>query len=172
MAELGMHATKIADIAAAADVGVGTFYLHFDTKQELFDELVSTTVARLHAVIETARTQSTDALGQIRAATIAVCRFARDNRAVFRLVFGHGAAYHDVVREAQSRYAADLEAVLRDGIASGEVAPIDPAIAARAIAGTTTQLLAWWTTDEAVPIADLEATLTALTLQGISARSA
>jgi len=35
LAEKGLHDTKIADIATAADVGVGTFYLHFDTKEAL-----------------------------------------------------------------------------------------------------------------------------------------
>jgi len=35
LAEKGLHRTKIADIAAAADVGVGTFYLHFPDKDSL-----------------------------------------------------------------------------------------------------------------------------------------
>ena len=44
LAAKGLHDTKIADIAAAADVGVGTFYLHFPTKDALFDAVVDDTV--------------------------------------------------------------------------------------------------------------------------------
>lgn len=168
MAEKGMHATKISDIAAAADVGVGTFYLHFEAKQELFDELVADAVARLHATIEAARDSADDVLEQVRAATRAVCRFAEENRAVFRVVFGHGGTYHHVVREAQALFAADLERVLRDGVASGRFGAVDPAIAAEALVGMTTQLLAWWTAQDAVGIDELEANLTTLSTRGLS----
>lgn len=172
MAEKGVHATKITDIAAAADVGVGTFYLHFETKQELFDELVADAVTRLQAAIEEARASTTEVMEQVRAATRAVCRFARDNRAVFRIVFGHGGTYHDVVREAQALFAADLEGVLRAGVASGRVGAVDPAIAAEAVVGMTTQLLAWWTAKDGVSIDDLESTLTTLAVRALSPEGA
>jgi AcrR family transcriptional regulator len=168
MAEKGMHATKISDIAAAADVGVGTFYLHFAAKQDLFDELVADAVARLHATIEAARASADDVLEQVRAATRAVCRFAAENRAVFRVVFGHGGTYHHVVREAQALFAADLERLLRAGVANGRFGAVDPAIAAEALVGMTTQLLAWWTAQDAVGIDELEANLTTLTIRGLS----
>src|SRR5436309_3028711 len=55
LARKGLHHTKVADIAAAADIGVGTFYLHFPTKDALFDAVVEETVARLKATIDAAR---------------------------------------------------------------------------------------------------------------------
>src|SRR5881398_1045304 len=55
LARKGLHDTKVADIAAAADIGVGTFYLHFPTKDALFDAVVEETVARLKATIDEAR---------------------------------------------------------------------------------------------------------------------
>ena len=51
LAEKGLHGTKIADIAAAADVGVGTFYLHFATKDALYDALVEDAATRLKATV-------------------------------------------------------------------------------------------------------------------------
>ena len=38
LAEKGLHRTKVADIATAADVGVGTFYLHFPDKEALLTD--------------------------------------------------------------------------------------------------------------------------------------
>src|SRR5208283_4199106 len=40
IASKGYHQTRIADIATEADVGLGTFYLHFKTKNEIFIELI------------------------------------------------------------------------------------------------------------------------------------
>jgi len=167
MAERGLHATKIADIAAAADVGVGTFYLHFETKQELFDELVVDAISRLTALIDDVRSRSQDVVTQVRATTRAVCQFAADNREVFRLVFGQGDVYSDVVREAQTRFADDFERTIRDGIAAGDVSTLDPPLAARALVGMVTQMLAWWTADDTTPIEQIETTLTTLTVRGL-----
>jgi len=169
MADRGLHATKIADIAAAADVGVGTFYLHFETKQELFDELVLDAVTRLTALVDDVRSQSTDVIEQVRSATHAVCRFAADNREVFRLVFGQGGDYSHVVRDAQARFARDFERTIRDASAGSAV---DPALTARALVGMTTQMLAWWAAEDTTPIDRIESTLTTLTLRGLSLNDA
>jgi len=43
----GVHAAGIADITAAADVGVGTFYLHFKSKDELYATLMEDGLASI-----------------------------------------------------------------------------------------------------------------------------
>jgi len=143
LANKGLQATKITDIAAAADVGVGTFYLHFETKDALYDALVE------------------DA---------AMCRFARDNREVFKLVFGPAVSHHDVVRRAQAEFARDIEQTIRRGVERGVFGPVPPAIAAQALVGMSTQLLAWWSEHEAVPVEWLNETIDTLTLRGLSPR--
>jgi AcrR family transcriptional regulator len=47
----GYHQTRIADIANEADVGLGTFYLHFKTKNEIFIELIEHGAAELRKVL-------------------------------------------------------------------------------------------------------------------------
>ena len=39
-AEKGYHQASVADILAAADIARGTFYLYFDSKRAIFDELI------------------------------------------------------------------------------------------------------------------------------------
>src|SRR5713226_4217032 len=90
LAEKGLDRTKVTDIAAAADVGVGTFYLHFPDKEALFDAVVEETVGRLKKAVDTARARATGPLEQVRAANAAFFRFAHENREVFKIVFGHG----------------------------------------------------------------------------------
>src|SRR5438270_13354423 len=96
LAEKGLDRTKITDIAAAADVGVGTFYLHFPDKETLFDAVVEDTVRRLKTTVDAARNKARTAVDKVRASNVALFRFARDNREVFKIVFGHGAAYEDL----------------------------------------------------------------------------
>jgi AcrR family transcriptional regulator len=171
LAEKGFHEAKISDIAAAADVGVGTFYLHFATKDALFDAVVDDTVRRLKATVDEARRSSPDPYEQVRASNVAFCRFAHENREVFKIVFGHGAGYNEVIRRAQALFAADVEETIRAGVAAGAFAPLPPALVAQAVVGMATQVLSWWTEHEAVSIEMLHETMTTLTLHGIGTRT-
>ena len=167
MAHKGVHATKVSDIAHRADIGVGTFYLHFETKEALFDAMVADTVRRLKDEIDEARRSVSGVIEQIRASTAALCRFASANREVFRVVFGHSGTYLRVVREAQELFAADIEVVLAEGMSQGLFTNVTPRLAAQAIIGMSTQLLAWCTEHADVPLAELEHTLNTLTLDGM-----
>ena len=50
-AKRGYHAAKIDDIVAAAGVARGTFYLYFEDKRAIFEEIVDGTFARLGAAV-------------------------------------------------------------------------------------------------------------------------
>ena len=168
LAAKGLHDTKISDIAGAADVGVGTFYLHFPDKETLFDAVVDDTVVRLKATVDAARAQAADARDEILAANAAFFRFAQENREVFKIVFGHAAAYNDLIRRAQALFIADIEKTVRAGIARGLFAPLPPALVAQAVVGMATQMISWWTANESIPIERLIETTTTLALHGIA----
>jgi AcrR family transcriptional regulator len=168
LAAKGFHDTKISDMAAAADVGVGTFYLHFPDKETLFDAVVDDTVVRLKATVDAARAGAADAREEILAANAAFFHFARENREVFKIVFGHAAAYNDLIRRAQALFIADIENTVRAGIARGLFAPLEPALVAQAVVGMATQMISWWTANESVPIETLIETTTTLALHGIA----
>lgn len=165
-AEKGAYAATVADIAARADVGVGTVYLHFETKDALFEAVVEETALRLKAAVDDARAGSTSPTEQNRLGTRAFCRFAQDHRELFKIVFGQG-NHHEVIRRAQALFAADIERTLREGIAAGEFAPVAPAPAAQALVGMATQVLDWWTEQDDVPMELLEETLVTLSLTGL-----
>ncbi len=166
LARQGMRSTKIADIAGEADVGVGTFYLHFDTKEALVDAVVQDVLLRFKAAVDAARDATADPLERIRSSTTAACRFARDHRELFKIVFGSDGGHHELVRRAQALFAVDVEDNLRAGIDAGVLQPLHTALAAQALVGMITQLLAWWSEHEAVPIEWLEETINHLSLHG------
>lgn len=168
LAEKGLHETKISDIAAAADVGVGTFYLHFATKEALFDAVVEDTITRLKATVDAARATGTNPVEKLRLADEALFRFARENREVFKIVFGHAAAYNDLIRRAQGLFIADVEDTIREGIETGVFAPMPPALVAQAMIGMATHMISWWTENETIASETLIETITTLALRGLT----
>ena len=56
-AKRGYHAAKIDDIVAAAGVARGTFYLYFEDKRAIFEEIVDNTFARLGMAIMRVETE-------------------------------------------------------------------------------------------------------------------
>ncbi len=50
-ARRGYHAAKIDEIVAAAGIARGTFYLYFEDKRAIFEEIVDRTIARLGMAI-------------------------------------------------------------------------------------------------------------------------
>lgn len=50
-AKRGYHAAKIDDIVAAAGIARGTFYLYFEDKRAIFEEIVDGTFAKLGAAV-------------------------------------------------------------------------------------------------------------------------
>jgi len=169
LARKGFHETKVTDIAAAADVGVGTFYLHFRDKEALFHAVVAETAARLKATVDAARERADGPVDQVLAANAAFCRFAEQNREVFKIVFGHAAAYDNVIRRAQALFAGDIEATVREGVASGAFAALPPAAVAQAVVGMATQMLSWWAEHEAVSIQTVHDTLSTMALRALCA---
>jgi AcrR family transcriptional regulator len=135
LAAKGYHGTKIVDIARAASVGVGTFYLYYPTKEALFLELVEDTVARLKTELASVRSSISDPIEQSRVRTLTFFRFAQENRDLFRIVFGHGASFHDVVRRCQEGFIRDLyesiTAGMEIGAARGDAMIWAPSSAAR-----------------------------------------
>jgi len=170
LAAKGYHATKIVDIARTAQVGVGTFYLYYPTKEALFLELVEDAVAQLKAQLDCVRASVTDPLEQARTRTLTFFRFASDNRELFRIVFGHGASFHDVVRRCQDSFIGDMRESLEVGMASGAFRQGDAAVWAQALIGMSLQIVSWWIEQEGVSIEDVARSLNDLALHGIARR--
>lgn len=144
LATKGFHGTKIADIAAAADVGTGTFYLYFPTKDALFADLVRETAVAASEAITAAKAAHRDPLERARVGGETFFRFAAENRDVFKILFGHSAQFDELLREVHQIFIADIERDFADGVGVGAYRDFPPAFAAQAIVGMLTQVTSWW----------------------------
>jgi AcrR family transcriptional regulator len=108
IAAKGYHETRIADIASEADVGLGTFYLHFKTKNEIFIELIETGAAELRAEVDAAKAGVDSVEDKLRITIGTILDAAAEHPEQFRIVFGHGPAFLDLMVRVHEMFIEDL----------------------------------------------------------------
>lgn len=167
----GYHQSKISDIASEADVGVGTFYLHYDSKEALFLELVEDTTRQLKERVDAAKAAAGDPVEQARVSCETLFRFAQENRETFRIVFGEG-IFNNTITAAQSVFLADVAVNVTAGIQQGVFAPYPTALIAQAVVGLLTQVVSWWITQDEVSLEEAVEASNRFIAQGILARGA
>jgi AcrR family transcriptional regulator len=172
LAKKGFHRTKVADISRDAGVAVGTFYLYYPTKEALFLELVEDTVRLLKLEIDAGRGASTDPRERARAGLQTFFAFAQQHRELFRIVFGHGATFHDVVQRTQQLFAEDVAANLTEGMHAKVFRSNDPAILAQAFIGMSLQVVSWWLDHPDVPVEEVVESLLDFVSHGTDATPA
>jgi AcrR family transcriptional regulator len=133
----GYHQTRIADIANEADVGLGTFYLHFKTKNEIFIELIEHGAAELRKNLAEAKAGVSSPADKLKITIDTILDAAAQAPELFRIVFGHGPAFLDLMVRVHEIFIDDL----RDDLA--------PAVADRADSiahltiGMLSQAISW-----------------------------
>ena len=165
----GFHRTKIVDIAGEAGVAVGTFYLYYPTKEALFLEMVEDAVRLLKAEIDRLESLATDPIQRARAGCETFFYFAQQNRDLFRIVFGHGATFHNVVHQAQELFINGVAANVVNGIRTGVFRPNRPDVVAHAFIGMLIQVVSWWIEQEKIPVSEITDSLMEFTFHGLIA---
>ena len=145
----GLHRTTSTQIARAAGVAAGTFYLHFPDKQALFRTIAFDTLAALRdRMAEAAEVAGVDVQGQLRARMETLVAFADERRDLVRIVFGRGHEAGTLADEIADTLFPGVEARLSERIAEGLADPnLHAAVAAQSLLAMWTRVIAWWVED-------------------------
>ncbi|MBI4259055.1 MAG: TetR/AcrR family transcriptional regulator [Actinobacteria bacterium] len=163
IAERGMAGTTIADVAAGADLGFGTFYLYFQSKEELLATIVADGMAELDRVLTEATRGVAGPLERQRAAVRAYLAFAHGNTDLFRVMFEAAPSWAHLVEATQGPFLRRVEAVLREGMAEGVVRDGPVELMANMVLACVRWAGLWWAThDEPPPQAVAEEVITFL----------
>jgi AcrR family transcriptional regulator len=132
MAERGKDGVPIAEITEAADVATGSFYNHFESKDELYTALIDTVFEEFGNALDQLVKDLSDP-----AEVIAVCVRHTIRRAVREPVWGkllirEGLSGRSLTRGLGQRLWRDLKA----GMAAGRLKIDDPAMSYIAAGGT------------------------------------
>lgn len=134
-AGVGYHDASIVKITEEADVGLGTFYLYFQGKQAIFDEVVEDLNRRVRYAMAEAARAAENRLDAERAGFRAFFRFTAEHPALYRIIRQAEFVSPGALRLHYTRIVNGYIEGLKSAQASGEVRPMDPDVAAWALMG-------------------------------------
>jgi AcrR family transcriptional regulator len=134
-AALGYHDASIVKITEAAEVAQGTFYIYFESKRQIFDELVADLNRRVRrAMSEGARQGRTRAEAE-RLGFLGFFRFTAEHPALYQIVRQAEFASPNALRRHYRAIADGYIGGLRAAMDEGEIAVADPEVVAWALMG-------------------------------------
>lgn len=144
-AEHGLAASKVEHITARAGVSKGAFYLHFESKDDCWRQIIEGFVAKLANCLELSKDFGSDLsenvehhLEQWHRHDLEILEFCWQNRALLRMVLagGGGAPYAYLVDEFAGRVAESSETWIRFAMKVGVYRKdIDAGVVAAMISG-------------------------------------
>jgi len=169
--EKGYQRARIQDITDAAGISVGTFYIYFRDKKELFMEIVDQLLDRSVAAAEEAFRQGGDVVN----ASASIARLYMENYAYFSGIINQlRGMMAETEPEARDRFAAlhnrladPIIRGIREAMERGVIREVDPELLARAIMGMVEFLSIFLTFDRRYDASQATSFLMDLLLNGL-----
>lgn len=119
------------DIARACKLTKGALYHHFASKEDLYLAMMHSHLAEIHETFQQSVSRHSDSFGRLRSLTRAFLTLPRQKRDIMKLVrrdinvFAEPART-ELIRAYQECLPEQVETVIREGIAAGELRTFDP----------------------------------------------
>lgn len=146
--ERGLDRAKVEDITTRAQLSKGAFYLHFDSKEEAFRELLAGLVSHLERLLtETSEWQLATGPGDTtfdsyldacHSKNVEIFEFMWENRVLMAMVLegGGSASYQHLIEDFAERAQRQTATLIQHGVDIGLYrTDLDPEAAAAFIAG-------------------------------------
>lgn len=149
-ASRGYHETSIQDILDGADIARGTFYLHFESKRAIFDELIDDFLGRIRAVVTVVdlSPQAPPPLVQISENLNRVFAVLKKNRDMTRITLLIAEGLDAQCDAKMADFYGRLLELLRHALELGQhmhlVRPSDARVVAQVVLGGLKEVLMHW----------------------------
>jgi len=138
----GFHAATIADVAGEARLAYGSVYQYFDSKEDLFQALMSAEgyALRTHIAVALAETgtRAETSWAPLRAAAQATFEFFEEDKATAKLLlrdaYALGARFENHLNDIYERYIDDIAAYMAAAQQHGKVISAPPRMVAFTVA--------------------------------------
>lgn len=134
-AELGYDQASIVKITERAGIAQGTFYLYFDGKAQVFDEVVDDLNRRVRHAMSEASAGASSRLDAERRGFEGFFHFTADHPSLYRIIRQAEFVSPGALRRHYSRIVEGYIAGLTAARSAGEVGAIDPEVAAWVLMG-------------------------------------
>jgi len=151
-AERGFASTSLQDVAAALDISRTALYHYIGSKEELLGTLVrGLTQETAEQLQRIAADESLDPIGRLEAAIEGMARRIATRPGRFRLLALSESSLPDPLaaehQAAKREVLERLAGIVREGVASGALRPLDERVAALGLLGMC-NWIAWWSRPE------------------------
>jgi AcrR family transcriptional regulator len=131
--ELGYHEASVVKVADEAGVAAGTFYLYFDSKRAIFDELVRDLNRRVRRAMKEGSSKGETRIEQELYGFHAYFRFTREHPALYRIIRQAEFVSPEMLHYHYEKLSEGYVEGLREATAHGEAGQIDPEVTAWAL---------------------------------------
>jgi AcrR family transcriptional regulator len=141
-AEQGYHPTSVSEIVAGLGVGKGVFYWYFDSKEQLFLEILRDAQTDLRRRQQQAIADEEDPIKRIELglrASLAWSEAHRDHNKLIQFAATE-ATFAGALRRGQDIAVADVVKHVKEAIAQGRIRDADPDVLAHAMVGVAGHL--------------------------------
>ena len=146
LSEPGYAERSIAEITEAADVGLGSFYNHFESKHDLYLAAVNEVLDEHGALLDATSVEDRDPAQSLAIAIRSTVRLVVTNPEMARILSRQGMAILDVDSGLMPR----VSKLLTGGVRSGRFVSSDPQILLIAIVGALIGALHLWLRESTV----------------------
>jgi AcrR family transcriptional regulator len=163
------------DIAAAADISPGNLYNYFKGKQELLFFCQDSSLDRMLDSLKKSRRSRTTATEKLVSIIESHLRCVLDEvegSAAHLFANGLPAHLHEQIALKRDRYERGIRNLIAAGIQSGEFAPCEPALVARAILGASNWSVRWFNPDGRLSAGEIASEFARYLVRGLSAKVA
>lgn len=145
--ETGMPGLRVEDVAREAELSVGTFYIYFDGKEDLFATLVVEYTARMRELMQAVFNGPGTLEQRFARGLDTYITFVEENEAGF-LYFRDAGTIRTQAGQlsawVMSQHAQDLRPLLEEGIAAGIYRDENPELLAQSLLGMIQHMVGWW----------------------------
>jgi len=135
-AEMGYHEASIVKITERAGIGLGTFYLYFETKQAIFEDLVLDLNSRVRRSMSEEMEGAATRIEAERAGFAGFFRFTAEHPALYRVVREAEFVSPPTLKLHYERIVEGYRLGLARAQSDGDIDPrLDPHVAAWALMG-------------------------------------
>jgi AcrR family transcriptional regulator len=168
-AEQGYHPTSVSEIVSGLGVGKGVFYWYFDSKEQLFLEILREAQTDLRRKQQQAIADEADPVRRIELglrASLAWSEAHRDHNKLIQFAATE-ATFHGALRRGQDIAVADVVKHVKEAIAEGRIRDADPDLLAHAMVGVASHLTATFIYGRGDPADEVADACVAFCLQGV-----
>ena len=169
--EKGFHEATVSGITYRAGVALGTFYTYFESKEEIFQALVSYMSRRTRSWIAERVANAPDRLAAEQKGLEAYIEFVCQHKGIYRIISEAEFVANDAYREHYTGFAKAYEYNLRKASKAGDIREGDYETWSWTIMGIAVILgmrYAEW--DESIPVSVIAETVADLIANGIRAQ--